>query len=363
MEWSPKLEEVRQRNFFEIGGSEAMNEVFWQMTRVHQDSNVLLTGESGTGKTNAARIISQLVHSDHRQKNKFLEVNVAALSPHLLASELFGHEKGAFTGAVEKRIGRFEAANGGSLLIDEVGEISKEIQVEMLSAMDDPRRIERVGSNEPIYPELLVICATTQNLVDMVAKQKFHEALYNRLGQKIIHMPSLKERGPAYTVHAVETLVRRQAERQKKNDTLEIEQSVLQALVDMPHPGNLRGLDFLVKEMCFEAYATNATRITDRELDLALAARGPEQKPLDPSKDPSLTPFDRLEAAKKEIYLATFEELGRSQVLTADALGINRNTLHKQLVEWGVIGRHKRVTSRVAQTPKRSSPAEERFSL
>ncbi len=152
---------------------------------------MLITGESGTGK----ELVAQAVHAlSGRPKQKFVAVHCAALSPQLLESELFGHEKGAFTGAIERRIGRFEQANGGTIFLDEIGEIDTTTQVKLLRVLGEERAFERVGGNAPIKVDVRLVAATNRDLAKMVAEGKFRDDLFFRLSVVRIHMPPLRER-------------------------------------------------------------------------------------------------------------------------------------------------------------------------
>ncbi len=154
-------------------------------------ANVLIEGESGTGKELAAHAIHNL---SRRNKAKFVTVHCAALSPTLLESELFGHEKGAFTGAHERRIGRFEQANGGTIFLDEVGEIEPSTQVKLLRVMSEERAFERVGGNQTLQADVRIIAATNKNLEKLVREGKFRDDLFFRLNVVRITMPPLRER-------------------------------------------------------------------------------------------------------------------------------------------------------------------------
>src|ERR1700746_821495 len=174
------------------GDSPALHEVLDTIKQVAPSSaNVLIEGESGTGKELAAHAIHNL---SRRNKAKFVVVHCAALSPQLLESELFGHEKGAFTGATERRIGRFEQANGGTIFLDEVGEIDTSIQVKLLRVMGDQHAFERGGGNQTLHADVRVIAATNKNLEKLVQEGKFRDDLFFRLNVVRITMPPLRER-------------------------------------------------------------------------------------------------------------------------------------------------------------------------
>src|ERR1041385_6620068 len=175
-----------------IGESAALREVLDTIRQVAPSSaNVLLEGESGTGKELAAHAIHNL---SRRNKAKFVTVHCAALSPTLLESELFGHEKGAFTGAHERRIGRFEQANGGTIFLDEVAEIPPPTQVKLLRVMSEERAFERVGGNQTLRADVRLIAATNKNLETLVREGKFRDDLFFRLNVVRITMPPLRDR-------------------------------------------------------------------------------------------------------------------------------------------------------------------------
>ncbi len=174
------------------GDSPVLREVLDTIKQVAPSSaNVLVEGESGTGKELAAHAIHTL---SRRNKGKFVVVHCAALSPQLLESELFGHEKGAFTGATERRIGRFEQANGGTIFLDEVGEIDSSTQVKLLRVMSEQRAFERVGGNQTLRADVRIIAATNKNLEKLVQEGKFRDDLFFRLNVVRIHMPPLRDR-------------------------------------------------------------------------------------------------------------------------------------------------------------------------
>src|SRR5216110_1089388 len=182
-----------------IGESASLREVLDTIRQVAPSSaNVLLGGESGTGKELAAHALHNL---SRRRKAKFVTVHCAALSPTLLESELFGHERGAFTGAHERRVGRFEQANGGTIFLDEIGEIDASTQVKLLRVISEERAFERVGGNQTLRADVRLIAATNKNLEKLVAEGKFRDDLYFRLNVLRITMPPLRDRKEDIPIH------------------------------------------------------------------------------------------------------------------------------------------------------------------
>src|SRR6516165_2157431 len=186
-------EQIDRDSMFEdiVGSSEVLRRILRQVTKVaSSDSTVLILGETGTGKELVARAIHK---QSRRAEQAFIGVNCAAIPPSLIASELFGHEEGAFTGATQRRLGRFESANGGTIFLDEVGDLPPEIQIALLRVLQE-REIERVGSNKAIPVDVRVLAATHRDLDTLVAEGKFRQDLLYRLNVVPIHMPSLRER-------------------------------------------------------------------------------------------------------------------------------------------------------------------------
>jgi formate hydrogenlyase transcriptional activator len=186
-------EQIDRQSMFEdiVGSSEALRKVLRQVTKVApSDSTVLILGETGTGK----ELIARAIHKrSRRAEGAFIGVNCAAIPPSLIASELFGHEKGAFTGATQRRMGRFESANGGTIFLDEVGDLPAEIQIALLRVLQE-HQIERVGSSRPIPVDVRVVAATHRDLNALVAEGKFRQDLLYRLNVVPIQMPPLRER-------------------------------------------------------------------------------------------------------------------------------------------------------------------------
>ncbi len=240
-----------------IGQSKRMQEVF---AEVHQaapgKSTVLLRGESGTGKEVIARAIHYL---SPRKDGPFVRVNCAALSETLLESELFGHEKGSFTGATQERKGRFEMANGGTLFLDEIGDISPSFQTKMLRVLQE-REFERVGGNKPIHVDVRLITATNRNLEEAVAKGEFRADLYYRINVVTIFLPPLRERREDIPL-LVEYFVSKF--NKENNRKLSVSPEAMQIMLHCNWPGNVREL-----ENCVERTATMTRGTQIRDVDL-----------------------------------------------------------------------------------------------
>ncbi len=222
-----------------IGRSEEMRDVLQMIERVAgEDSSILISGESGTGKELAARAIHK--HSK-RSENPFIRVNCAALNDNLLESELFGHEKGAFTGAVRQKKGRFELADGGTLFLDEIGDISPTMQVKLLRALQE-KEFERVGGEETIKVDVRIIAASNKELPELIRRQKFREDLYYRLNVIPIQLPPLRQRKddiPLLVKHFMDKL----------HSAKKIDAAGMELLQNYPWPGNIRELENLVERL------------------------------------------------------------------------------------------------------------------
>lgn len=237
-------DEIDQKSMYEeiVGSSVSLQKVLSAITKVAPtDSTVLITGETGTGKELIARAIHR---RSSRAARALVKVNCAALPADLIASELFGHEKGAFTGALQRRIGRFEAANGGTIFLDEIGELTAEMQVKLLRVLQE-REFERVGGNQPIQTDVRVIAATNRDLEREVAEGRFRPDLYYRLNVFPIHAPSLRERIDDIPI-LVDYFAARFATRMGKRIT-RIERRTLEALQRYSWPGNIRELQNVIE--------------------------------------------------------------------------------------------------------------------
>lgn len=306
-----------------IGCSPAMGEVFETIKQVAPSrATVLIQGESGTGKELAARAIH---HLSSRTKEKFVAVHCAALSPELLASELFGHEKGAFTGAFERRIGRFEQAKGGTLFLDEIGEIDAATQIKILRVLGE-RAFERVGGNQTIRADIRLIAATNKNLKDLVAEGKFRDDLYFRLNVVPITMPPLRDRKVDIPL-LVEAFLKESALENGK-PFRELSSDAMAAIVEYDWPGNVRELRAAIEH---GVVMSKGAQIEMR--DLPAAVRHPQN-----SGEGIVPPTNGLNLHETEttLILRALEESRGNRTEAADKLGISRRTLHRRLHELNI---------------------------
>src|ERR1700726_3937424 len=237
-------EQIDRDSLFEdiVGSSDALRKVLRRVSRVApSDSTVLILGETGTGK----ELIARAIHKRSRRADRaFIGVNCAAIPPSLIASELFGHEKGAFTGATQRRLGRFESANGGTIFLDEVGDLPQEIQIALLRVLQE-REIQRVGATRPIPVDVRVLAATHRDLNALVAEGKFRQDLLYRLQVVPIEMPSLRDRAPDFPLLVGYFIDRFGKMAGKKFKT--IDKKSLKAFQSYVWPGNVRELQNVIE--------------------------------------------------------------------------------------------------------------------
>ena len=302
-----------------IGNSAVMQDVFDTVKQISPTrATVLIEGESGTGKELIAHAVH---HLSNRNKTKFISVHCAALSPQLLESELFGHEKGAFTGAAERRAGRFEQATGGTLFLDEIGEIDANTQVKILRALD-PGLFERVGGNQTMKTDVRLIAATNASLEKMVREGKFREDLFYRLSVVNITMPSLRDRKediPLLVSAFLKTFTKENAKPSR-----ELTADAMQAILAYDWPGNVRELRTAIEHGV--VLATGA-RITLRDLPANVRqAAGGKMRGLPSTSQP----YNLHETGHRLIERALAESSGNITE-AARKLGISRRTLHRKL--------------------------------
>ncbi|MHC5038593.1 MAG: sigma-54-dependent transcriptional regulator [Planctomycetota bacterium] len=306
-----------------IGSSPVMQEVFQVVEQVAPTrATVLLLGESGTGKELFANAIH---YRSNRSEGPLVKVNCAALTETLLESELFGHERGAFTGAVQRRKGRFEIAHGGTMFLDEVAEIPPPTQVKLLRVLQE-QAFERVGGNETIKVDVRMITATNADLKKAVEEGRVREDLYYRLKVVTLRIPPLRERRediPALVQHFVQKF----AEQNGKAD-MEMDPDAMLALNTYPWPGNVRQLENVIESAVVMAPGNVITP--------ALVAVEAPHLPQEEGSPSPFTPGLPLAAVEKQVILATLKAQGGNKAKTAKILGIGVRTLYRKLKEYGV---------------------------
>jgi two-component system response regulator AtoC len=304
-----------------IGESTAMHEIFDTIRQVAPSrATVLLVGESGTGK----ELIAHSVHNlSNRNKTRFIAFNCAAFAPQLIESELFGHERGAFTGAVERRIGRFEQAAGGTLFLDEIGEIDSNIQVKLLRALD-PGVFERVGGSQSIRADVRLIAATNRDLASLVREGKFREDLYYRLNVVQIRVPPLRERKEDIPLLA-NTFLKEICERDGKAFR-PLSPEAMETLLRYDWPGNVRELKGAI-----DSGVTLATgkQITIRDLPLTVRGASAGLTPREGGSEDLVNIHDN----ETRLIMRALDESGGNRTEAAKKLGISRRTLHRRLKE------------------------------
>lgn len=313
-----------------IGKSSAIGRVSNLIQQVAATrATVLIEGESGTGKEVVA---TTLHHLSGRPAAKLVTVHCAALSPQLLESELFGHEKGAFTGAVQRRIGRFEQADGGTLFLDEIGEIDSTTQVKLLRVLSE-RSLERVGSNSPIKVDVRVIAATNKNLREMVDAGKFREDLYFRLNVVKIEMPPLRDRREDIILLANSFLQEFAKENGRSVKPLTDEATAL--LQAYAWPGNVRELRTAIEH---GVVMSNNPQIEVRHLPQFLLSKdyfAVDSVPLHKIALDAPADFN-LHALETNTIRAALATAAGNRTQAADLLGVSRRTLQRKLKELGI---------------------------
>ncbi len=289
--------------------------------------SVIIQGESGTGK----EYVSRLLHTKSKRKEKpFIAIDCGALSKELALSELFGHLKGAFTGAIQDKIGQFEMASGGTLFLDEIGNLSYEIQVKLLRAIQE-RKIRRVGSNTDIDVDVRIIAATNEDLSDFVKAGNFREDLYHRLNEFKIQIPPLRQRGKDIEVFANHFLKVANSELDK--NVLEFEPDVMRKFLNYFWPGNLREMKNVIKR---SVLLTAGNSISINSLPEEILALNSIKKIDDNLKNEVIYDLKVIaEKNEKELIEATMTKVKYNKTKAAKILNIDRKTLYNKLRLYG----------------------------
>ncbi len=295
-----------------IGNSEPMKQVLREVMSVAQsNSSVVITGESGTGK----ELIARAIHSNSQRKFfPLVSVHCGALSESLLESELFGHEKGAFTGAMYNRKGRFEMADGGTIFLDEIATISPKMQIELLRVLET-KKFVRVGGNKEISSDFRVICATNRDLKSMVEKGTFREDLYYRLNVVNINIPPLRER-PDDIPLLVDFFIKKYCTAMNKAN-ISIEENALKKLKEFDFPGNVRELENMIERAIVIG---DGKKIRSSDLPLA--------------KDAFDSSYESLEDLEKVHILQILNKYGWNISQSAKALKVDRVTLYNKIKKY-----------------------------
>jgi PAS domain S-box-containing protein len=305
-----------------IGRNEAMQEVFELIKMVSEtDSTVLLTGESGTGK----ELVASAIHFNSLRKNRvFVKVNCAALNEGVLESELFGHVRGAFTGAIADKMGRFEMAHGGTLFLDEIGEIPPATQVKLLRALQEGE-LERVGSSKTLKVDTRVIAATNRDLNKAMQEGTFRQDLFYRLNVFRINLPPLRARREDIPL-LIDHFLKKIAVKMPSKGLEGIEAEAVERLMAHDFPGNIRELENLI-----EHGAIRCRDGTIRMRDLPLPSAEPPE-----AKAELFQIHSPLESLERDLILKMLEANGWKISRTAQRLGISRVTLWRKMREYGV---------------------------
>ena len=283
------------------------------------NATVLLLGESGTGKELLARGLHQ---ASPRKSGKFVAINCAAIPENLLESELFGYEKGAFTGAAKMTLGKIETAGGGTLMLDEIGDLPFSLQAKLLRFLQE-RTIERIGGRQEIPVDVRIVCATHQDLTALTKEGRFREDLYYRLAEIVVEIPPLRSRvgDPALLAHA---FARKFAQEQNRS-SLSLSEDAVRAIESHGWPGNIRELENCIKRAVIMA---DGNQITREDVGLEL-----------PQKEDSLENLDLRtirESAEKNAIVAAMGRVNGNMVKAAEILGISRPTLYDLMHKLGL---------------------------
>lgn len=308
-----------------IGKSKRMQEVFDLIGKVAESRvNVLLTGESGTGK----EVVAKAIHFNGERRDKpFIAVNCGAIPENLLESELFGHEKGAFTGAVLQKAGLFEVANGGTLFLDEIGELPASMQVKLLRALQE-REVRRVGGTKNLPVDVRLIAATNKDLAGEVAAGRFREDLFYRLNVIQIELPPLRQRREDISL-LIEHFLRQLAPK----GPMKLSEKAMRRCLDYAWPGNIRELQNVL-ERC--AVLGQGDLITEACLPPQMAAIGAATVSIDELPESGFDLDAHLGAIEREILLKALEKAGGVRKRAAEILGVSFRSIRYRLAKFGI---------------------------
>lgn len=316
-----------------IGKSPRMQKIYRVIEKVAPtDSSMMIYGESGTGK----ELIARMIHKTSLRKNKpFIRVNCGALAEGVLESELFGHERGAFTGALKRKKGRFELAHHGSIFLDEIGDISANMQVKLLRVLQE-REFERVGGEETTKVDVRILAATSKNLAELVQEGKFREDLFYRLHVIPLYLPALREKKediPQLTHHFLKKLAAK-----LKKSTIRITDSAIENLLNYSWPGNVRELENVLERaivLCEENHIDAA--------DLPFLANTASQKiPADLFERFHTNLNNILHAVEKQLLEKAMQKSNGNKSQAARLLGIKTNLLYYKLEKFGFIQKNEK---------------------
>ena len=321
-------ERLRERYQFDqiIYASGKMEEVLNLTGRVAKsEATVLIRGESGTGK----ELIANGIHyASSRANRSLIKVNCTALPENLLESELFGHERGAFTGAIQRRIGRFEQAHGGSVFLDEIGDLSPSLQMKLLRVLQE-KEFERLGSNQTIKTDVRIIAATNRDLEEALRKKTFREDLYYRLNVVAIFLPPLRERRediPPLIDHFL-----RKYSKKNRRAVPKVSKEARDLLLQYDYPGNVRELENIMER---SMVVSRGDTVTMRDLPFQVREEAKEAKlHLEAEGKPLNTMLSQIE---RDLIMKALERHGGVQTKAAQSLGINERVLRYKMQKYGL---------------------------
>ncbi len=322
-----------------IGKSAQMSQIFDLIDKVADtDSTILITGESGTGKELIAR---SLHYASNRKNEPFIAINCGAIPSELLESELFGHVRGAFTGAISNRAGRFELADGGTIFLDEIGDLAPHLQVKLLRVLQE-RSFEPVGAAKSILVDVRIIAATNKDLEELSNQGKFREDLFYRLNVIPIHLPALRDRKSDIPI-LLEHFVTQLNQRKKRNIT-GISETALKHLIHYPWPGNIRELENLVERLTI-LKGSGVIETEDLPSKYQIAQAGADivhqtqtiQAPQFTVSETGLDFNSLVDQFENQLLIGALEKTNWNRNQAALLLGLNRTTLVEKIKKKGLI--------------------------